>query len=108
MAFSIGPNLRNLLISAAGDNKTFGGDSANVFPSIIWSLGGEIKNKNGEILKKIGPKYSLGWIKSSDISRFISIPDEEFIFIAFRPSGEDAERERGILEYADGEISMWQ
>ena len=67
------------------------------YPSIMWSLGGEIR-KAEQVIEVLPPMYSLGWIRSTKIDRFIRIESEKFGFIAFQPSKSDENAVKKIID----------
>jgi hypothetical protein len=73
------------------------------YPSIIWSFGGEMR-KGDQIVERIPPKYSLGWIKKADLSRFIAIPDPKYGFIAFGPKETDVAAPKKLIDIEDRRI----
>jgi hypothetical protein len=75
------------------------------FPSILWSPGGEIR-KGNELVEQLPPYYTLGWLKQADLSRFVSIPNEDFGQVAFNPRSEDAQASNKLIDYVDQKIQI--
>lgn len=100
----IGQNLQGLLSEKFKD-KGPPGLGTDFFPSILWSLGGEL-NPGPGVSKPVPPRYSLGWIKKIDLERFIAIEDAQFGYVAFSPSDDDANSPSKTVDYVDGIIEV--
>lgn len=100
--WSLSPDLRTFLKGTFQEHRP-NGLGTDVFPSILWSLGGELHKSEAEI-EKIAPHYSLGWIKRSDIGRFIAIDDQNFGVVAFRPKSEDVSAPLKVVDFVNGKI----
>jgi len=64
----------------------------------MWSLGGTI-SKRGQAVESLPPRYDVTLIERHDLSRFATIPNERFGFIAFSPKPEDQKSSRRLIDF---------
>ncbi len=99
--WTLSPDLQALISKRLSESGP-AGMGTDFYPSILWSLGGEIRRGNST--EKVDPHYAMGWIKRSDLGRFASVKHEEFGFVAFQPSPGDGTIGDGIIDLGDNGI----
>lgn len=86
--------------------RSYGEIGYPVYPSVMWSLGGEAR-RNGGARIKLPSQYSAGFYRRDPLPEgdgLVLVPSETFGLVVFLPREEDRASDRRLIDFDGKDI----